>query len=274
MSSSPTSYFYPRPPRGGRRKPLIVFCTRNEFLSTPSARRATYYDSVLSALKSISIHALREEGDRFLSTIDVSPTEFLSTPSARRATFAIFLFNTFIFNFYPRPPRGGRLAQPDAAHGVKDISIHALREEGDASASPQRCTLSNFYPRPPRGGRPPRRQHDRKQRRFLSTPSARRATYHPVIPHLGRPISIHALREEGDHEQIYVYQVLYDFYPRPPRGGRPFQCSQSNLFGTFLSTPSARRATLGLTPPYCCMSNFYPRPPRGGRQTINNKSEV
>ena len=34
-------------------------------------------------------------------------------------------------NFYPRPPRGGR--QPGAASGLpgQDISIHALREEGD-----------------------------------------------------------------------------------------------------------------------------------------------
>ena len=36
-----------------------------------------------------------------------------------------------VYDFYPRPPRGGRL---DAGHmhaGGSVISIHALREEGD-----------------------------------------------------------------------------------------------------------------------------------------------
>ena len=56
------------------------------------------------------------------------------------------------------------------------ISIHALREEGDAFRSPL----------------PQRRKE------FLSTPSARRATndFAQRIPVL--EISIHALREEGD----------------------------------------------------------------------------
>ena len=34
------------------------------------------------------------------------------------------------------------------------ISIHALREEGDAWSSCPAMTSMNFYPRPPRGGRP------------------------------------------------------------------------------------------------------------------------
>ena len=57
------------------------------------------------------------------------------------------------------------------------ISIHALREEGDASAA-----VDN---------------HNGAE--FLSTSSARRATQEHLSP--GKPcrISIHALREEGDH---------------------------------------------------------------------------
>ena len=35
----------------------------------------------------------------------------------------------------------------------KDISIHALREEGDETAVFSRRGQQNFYPRPPRGGR-------------------------------------------------------------------------------------------------------------------------
>ena len=80
----------------------------------------------------------------------------------------------------------------------KNISIHALREEGDSEADLQFSKSGYFYPRPPRGGR-----HDIIGRTylfeaFLSTPSARRAT---GVGGAGRGnfgISIHALREEGD----------------------------------------------------------------------------
>ena len=59
-------------------------------------------------------------------------------------------------------------------------------------------------------------------------------------------ISIHALREEGDSLLLRCLCVRpADFYPRPPRGGRhPAHCVPLMVFQTFLSTPSARRATL------------------------------
>ena len=78
------------------------------------------------------------------------------------------------------------------------ISIHALREEGDAL--------------------------------ILSASS----------PYL---ISIHALREEGDSQQVIRLLSLIDFYPRPPRGGRPSWATKRRTHMKFLSTPSARRAT-------------------------------
>ena len=56
--------------------------------------------------------------------------------------------------------------------------------------------------------------------RFLSTPSARRATdeiYHALKD---ANISIHALREEGDLHPAAGRKHIRDFYPRPPRGGR------------------------------------------------------
>ena len=57
-----------------------------KFLSTPSARRATAAFSAWPAGMSISIHALREEGDNRGAVHDVDFQKFLSTPSARRAT--------------------------------------------------------------------------------------------------------------------------------------------------------------------------------------------
>ena len=59
----PRQYFYPRPPRGGRQKPLGDDIIGVSFLSTPSARRATDAASLTIKAQIISIHALREEGD-------------------------------------------------------------------------------------------------------------------------------------------------------------------------------------------------------------------
>ena len=57
-----------------------------QFLSTPSARRATARRRAGGRGFAISIHALREEGDiPCLLSVKIF-TRFLSTPSARRAT--------------------------------------------------------------------------------------------------------------------------------------------------------------------------------------------
>ena len=83
--------------------------------------------------------------------------------------------------------------------GRRSISIHALREEGDTGK--------------------PNWMHE--TRRFLSTPSARRATPLQVLDDL----------------------FILHFYPRPPRGGRHFARFMTRVLSAFLSTPSARRAT-------------------------------
>ena len=57
--------FYPRPPRGGRPGYFSGKGYIKQFLSTPSVRRATYELRTLPRWQIISIHALREEGDRF-----------------------------------------------------------------------------------------------------------------------------------------------------------------------------------------------------------------
>ena len=123
------------------------------FLSTPSARRATFCGGSGGSGWPISIHALREEGDAY---------------------------------------------EPFHLREKIEISIHALREEGDPLQSPPCALLSNFYPRPPRGGRPATALHRGKAAVFLSTPSARRATFWRFRNGLCDEISIHALREEGD----------------------------------------------------------------------------
>ena len=162
------------------------------FLSTPSARRAT-----CGAAHESCLHG------------------FLSTPSARRATVFGKKFYRTLPYFYPRPPRGGRrasgcdhhdcsgfLSTPSARRAtsavrlrmvVLVISIHALREEGDARISPPRSFGGHFYPRPPRGGR-----HNFKEVFALSI-----------------QISIHALREEGDRDSSTIINSLIKFLSTP-----------------------------------------------------------
>ncbi len=55
--------FYPRPPRGGRHLSPCGARPTVQFLSTPSARRATDSFTPELVYETISIHALREEGD-------------------------------------------------------------------------------------------------------------------------------------------------------------------------------------------------------------------
>ena len=79
----------------------------------------------------------------------------------------------------------------------------------------------NFYPRPPRGGRQALALKTAAGQEFLSTPSARRATF----------------------LELSFPKAIKHFYPRPPRGGRRDVRWSADLSEVFLSTPSARRAT-------------------------------
>ena len=147
------------------------------------------------------------------------------------------------WNFYPRPPGGGRpahfftlffhfgfLSTPSgwratggqhlAGHPFA-ISIHALRVEGDRPTRSRSCTCTDFYPRPPGGGR-----------RFFD---------------------------------VYCVYCRRNFYPRPPGGGRQ-KCPGVLIYpGNFYPRPPGGGR---LEPPqqsFCRAENFYPRPPGGGR---------
>ena len=147
--------------------------------------------------------------------------EFLSTPSARRATITS-TNPPGLSKFLSTPSARRATCHADAAAGVLlRISIHALREEGDFLRWSPDCRDQNFYPRPPRGGRRDVRSVLLSESLFLSTPSARRATLvaEQTVP-CGN-ISIHALREEGDRTIVSPRAPKLNFYPRPPRGGRP-----------------------------------------------------
>ena len=65
-------------------------------------------DTTKAKSTSISIHALREEGDLRPRITVIQLYAFLSTPSARRATVWRGISRARRGYFYPRPPRGGR----------------------------------------------------------------------------------------------------------------------------------------------------------------------
>ena len=150
-------------------------------------------------------------------------------------------------HFYPRPPRGGRLTIFTERDDKVAISIHALREEGDTDNKAVffkafRISIHALREEGDVDGD----SRTAQILRFLSTPSARRAT---ICHQRCSPSCFH-------------------FYPRPPRGGRPNAFCHADTRGTFLSTPSARRATSKASPSLFLMVYFYPRPPRGGRQNL------
>ena len=82
---------------------------------------------------SISIHALREEGDFCVYRTEATGKQFLSTPSARRATFTNAPTNIPIRISIHALREEGDLIKANGAVKSCRISIHALREEGDLS---------------------------------------------------------------------------------------------------------------------------------------------
>ena len=191
------TYFYPRPPRGGRLLRFSVAFLMSSFLSTPSARRATCLGRPSRSPAMYFYPRPPRGGRHYQMRQTMENIKFLSTPSARRATH-----------------------RSQHCHNIELISIHALREEGDRHQDGPVRKSAYFYPRPPRGGRRPNWCKMIWAGIFLSTPSARRATapvvikkepvpnFYPRPPRGGRPVRPRRVSIDND------------FYPRPPRGGR------------------------------------------------------
>ncbi len=146
-------------------------------------------------------------------------------------------------NFYPRSPRGERLAAfADAIRGGvflstlpargatastrreshrRYISIHAPREGSDGPKPTGPRSTTDFYPRSPRGERHKFRGGLKKWAK----------------------ISIHAPREGSDCSHLCNLYKNHHFYPRSPRGERRASTSGTSEWLEFLSTLPARGAT-------------------------------
>ena len=82
-----------------------------------------------------------------------------------------------------------------------DISIHALREEGDDHLDAAYEPLNQFLSTPSARRATIKKAQEPDNVQFLSTPSARRATMRVPPAFVALAISIHALREEGDRRK-------------------------------------------------------------------------
>ena len=134
--------------------------------------------------------------------------------------------------------------------GIPLISIHALREEGDVRIKLSKIKTLKFLSTPSaRRATSVTMTQCLQIWEFLSTPSARRATTRAAATGSTEPISIHALREEGDKARAHKQTRTINFYPRPPRGGRQDWTTRIEM-----------------------EANFYPRPPRGGRPQKQRKN--
>ena len=153
----------------------------------------------------ISIHALREEGDAMAGGSRSSGRNFYPRPPRGGRLGAAAQIGEGKVDFYPRPPRGGRPGGGVLRVGINEFlsTPSARRATWRALARP--TPTGYFYPRPPRGGR------QRACRSLL-----KKSNFYPRPPRGGRP----GRASQGQPRRSY-------FYPRPPRGGRPAHVSQS-----------------------------------------------
>ena len=287
-STRAARHFNPLPPRGGRPLRPTAALSFKKFQPTPSSRRETARLRLSCEALPISTHSLLAEGDDF---------NFISNPSRSISTHSLLAEGdlldsgafTFMMDFNPLPPRGGRRRQNRIRNGGRQISTHSLLAEGDAEKSGHR------------------HDGDISTHSLLAEGDAEKSGHR----HDG-DISTHSLLAEGDHYDLRGGADLAEnFNPLPPRGGRRelaelvassvnisthsllaegdaigeaharraegFQPTPSSRRETkivkafcwknfgFQPTPSSRRETPPAWPSPQCRKNFNPLPPRGGR---------
>ena len=187
-------------------------------------------------------------------------------------------------------PCGGRLKDAGKKLGLFDISIHALRGEGDiffwrvpfsielfqSTPSVGRATNGDFL-------------YFNGRRLFQSTPSVGRATcfpcarllrpvyFNPRPPWGGRRHRLELRLKVGAFQstpsvgratsRAHRHQALKAFQSTPSVGRATKAIINPKSIRLFQSTPSVGRATLCLAQPQHLSLDFNPRPPWGGRRS-------
>ena len=134
---------------------------------------------------------------------------FLSTLPARGATPQPQIVLVLVHYFYPRSPRGERLAIGAAEHRVEVISIHAPREGSDGAPHwKARAAVSNISIHAPREGSDSANAFVQKGKWHFYPPTPRGERPQQVRDAPGGgDISIHAPREGSDSWQYMI--ILY-----------------------------------------------------------------
>ena len=241
-SLSTRGRFNPRLP-GGRRP--AGWCATGgwfTFQSTPSGGKATRFHPDKLALRVVSIHAFRGEGDspalsaprrrdrfnprlpggrrHYSCAICVEPDQFQSTPSGGKATPPAPAHPRFGERFNPRLP-GGRRRRTSRNSSLRR-RFQSTPSGGKATPNSSAFCLTSS---------------------FQSTPSGGKATTNLSAAKPLLAVSIHAFRGEGDSEQwlsilnagvsIHAFRGEGDMLPLPRR----------NTLSSFQSTPSGGKAT-------------------------------
>ena len=111
---------------------------------------------------------------------------------------------------------------------IPDISIHALREEGDLSLTSKSWSSRTFLSTPSARRATNGLVAFATGYIFLSTPSARRATYWQEWQEVPRKYFYPRPPRRGRLPWLLSIGRCMNFYPRPPRGGRPANCENHN----------------------------------------------
>ena len=242
----PRPHFYPRSPRGERQYSRFVEMHLYEFLSTLPARGATPERGPSSSGEPISIHAPREGSDSFRVVMFAKSRLFLSTLPARGATPDKLVLTVVSEHFYPRSPRGERHVYGESLpFGLLFLSTLPAR-------GATRCRRSASGPPRPISIHAPREGSDASKAgmppvegAFLSTLPARGATFPgPTRAPCG---------------SIFLSTL-------PARGATTLSQEIDTYEDLFLSTLPARGATRSVITPDSKTAHFYPRSPRGERR--------
>ena len=191
----------------------------------------------------ITIHALRGEGDWRSRWPPPSPGDFYPRPPWGGRRFCVYSLEREE-TFLSTPSVGRATEHWFARHKVDEISIHALRGEGDRTVHGSCAHYQNFYPRPPWGGRLYPYFMGVVESVLISIHALRgEGDFDDLWSHSRPVISIHALRGEGDqpgqggrHRRRISIHALRGEGDIGGHGGFGYR-------SIFLSTPSVGRAT-------------------------------
>ena len=150
---------------------------------------------------------------------------FLSTLPARGATKDGYDWGYDENDFYPRSPRGERLAFHVRAGGQFNISIHAPREGSDAPTLPVRRGRQISIHAPREGS--DLEETEALQDIQISIHAPREGSDTRTIAAATPATNFYPRSPRGERREAPpLILILYNFYPRSPRGERPAACGR------------------------------------------------